>query len=524
VPAVGALGAVQAHASTNTTISDEASCIAAGGEWDASDCAITTPYSVALGDTLTLDGSISLSFQNGLTLDGTIDAINGGDVRTKGVSTIDGKLSIDSLSDFDNRAPVTIDSTGTIDLSGTLFVTDTITNNGTITIECGGTITPNGGTITGNTPQNADCIPPQAAPSVSPLPNSNGWWNSNVTVDWNWTDSGGSGIDPSDCDTASTYSGPGSIHLMASCSDVADNVGSADYFLSVDETPPSLAPSVSPNPVLLHGAATAEANATDSLSGVDSSSCDTANTSAPGPQTVSCSATDLAGNTANASASYVVGFNVIHIAPATPAPFLAGSSIPVKFQLAGAGNTAISNAVAALLPACAATVTYPGRTRTCATFNKSDHYFHATVTTPTTAKDGVPVTLAIHVTDESTQVASASLAVEPVPALQVHDVAMKPAGNGVFEMPVTITLSAPSTQAVHFSWATTPGSAHSPADYIGAAGTATIAAGHTSVVVYVKVRVKTAPVINKTFRVFVANVQGAIAARLTGTVIIIGHH
>ncbi|HEY1738626.1 MAG TPA: hypothetical protein VGI86_07940, partial [Acidimicrobiia bacterium] len=102
--------------------------------------------------------------------------------------------------------------------------------------------------------------------------------------------------------------------------------------------------------------------------------------------------------------------------------------------------------------------------------------------------------------------------------------ATRPTGSGFFEMPVTIALSAPSAQAVTISWATAPSSAKSPADYIGTAGTATIAAGKTSVTAYVRVRVKTAPVANKVFDVFVSHVQHAIATRTTATVIIVGHH
>ncbi|HEY1738397.1 MAG TPA: hypothetical protein VGI86_06795, partial [Acidimicrobiia bacterium] len=267
-----------------------------------------------------------------------------------------------------------------------------------------------------------DTDEPQSTPVQSPPPGAHGWQNSDTTVTWNWTDAG-SGIDTNNCTTSSTSSGEAAIELTATCQDLAGNVANADWFVTVDKTTPSLAPSVAPNPVLLHGVATASPNASDSLSGVDTSACDTVVTSTPGPHTVLCSATDLAGNTATANASYVVGYNVIHITPAANTLFLTHATLPVKFQLAGAGGTAISNADAVLLPACAVTVTYPGRAATCATFNTTDHYFHANVTTPTNPKLGVPVTLAIHATVASTVVASASLTATPVPGLQVHDTA-----------------------------------------------------------------------------------------------------
>ena len=49
---------------------------------------------------------------------------------------------------------------------------------------------------------------------------------------------------------------------------------SAPAVFYVDATAPTLAPTVSPNPVLLHGAATTSPKAVDNNSGVASASCD----------------------------------------------------------------------------------------------------------------------------------------------------------------------------------------------------------------------------------------------------------
>ena len=73
-----------------------------------------------------------------------------------------------------------------------------------------------------------------------------------------------------------------------------------------DATTPTLAPVVSPNPVLLNGTATAQPNANDAGSGIASSSCATPNTASVGSQSVTCTATDNAGNTATATAGYQV--------------------------------------------------------------------------------------------------------------------------------------------------------------------------------------------------------------------------
>jgi len=153
-----------------------------------------------------------------------------------------------------------------------------------------------------------DLSPPTASPTQFPPANANGWNNTDVTVTWNWTDGpGGSGVDTADCTNASVSSGEGaSIVLNAICLDRNHNVGSASYTVKVDKTSPSLSPSVSPNLVAFNGTATVAANATDGLSGIDSPSCGALDTSTPGVHSVSCTATDRAGNTATASTTYTV--------------------------------------------------------------------------------------------------------------------------------------------------------------------------------------------------------------------------
>jgi hypothetical protein len=92
--------------------------------------------------------------------------------------------------------------------------------------------------------------------------------------------------------------------------------------------------------VLLNGTATVISGAADALSGLDSQSCGALVTNSVGAKSVSCTATDIAGNTNSASASYQViylwtGF----FQPVDNLPTLnavkAGSAIPVKFGLGG---------------------------------------------------------------------------------------------------------------------------------------------------------------------------------------------
>ena len=368
-----------------------------------------------------------------------------------------------------------------------------------------------------------DTTAPSASPTQSPTANSNGWNNTDVTVNWNWADNtGGSGIDTGSCTTESTSSGEGlGLSLSASCNDLAGNTGSATYSVNVDKTAPSLAPLVSPNPVLLGGSATASPNATDGLSGVASSSCDPVATSAPGTQTVSCTATDNAGNTASTDASYVVGYDVLHTNPKPGTEFRPGTTVPVAFQLSGANGQPITNVQAAVLGPCAATVTYPGDAPTCATYSPTDHYFHANLATPSPVPLGVAVHPAINVSVAATTVATGSLALDPVPSLRVADATTLEGNHGFHNLAVRISLNGDSAQPVRFDWATAPGTAHSPSDYIGRAGTATIPGGHTSIVEKIAIRGDVVKEPNETFTVFVWNVGDAMATKPIGTCVII---
>ncbi|MFD4958315.1 hypothetical protein [Microbacterium sp. NPDC058389] len=100
--------------------------------------------------------------------------------------------------------------------------------------------------------------------------------------------------------------GPDGRTVTGTVTDVLGNTASVDLRVRVDRTAPALAPIVSPNPVVVGQTATATPNATDAGSGVSSASCDPPTTAVTGPQTVMCRATDVAGNTAAATAGYTV--------------------------------------------------------------------------------------------------------------------------------------------------------------------------------------------------------------------------
>ncbi|CAN5347509.1 hypothetical protein BH10ACI1_BH10ACI1_26550 [soil metagenome] len=148
--------------------------------------------------------------------------------------------------------------------------------------------------------------------------NGNGWNNSNVTVNWSCGDALSGTVNPNDSRIVSAEGQNQSI--TGTCADNADNAASnTQNSINIDTHSPTLSPVVSLNPVVQNGAATASANASDSLSDITLQSCGAVDTSSVGNQTVNCTATDLAGNTANAVATYQVIANTcgVTINPAT---------------------------------------------------------------------------------------------------------------------------------------------------------------------------------------------------------------
>lgn len=187
----------------------------------------------------------------------------------------------------------------------------------------------------------ADTTAPVINVDVNGTLGDNGWYVSDVTVDWSVVEdeSPGSLVKTGCVDQSITSD---QLATTYSCSASSDGGSSGPVSVTIrrDATAPGLAPSVSPNPVLLGGSATATANASDSTSGLALESCDSVDTSSVGAKTVECTATDNAGNTSMTSASYTVIYDFAgFFRPVDDLPTVnrvkAGSAVPVKFSLAG---------------------------------------------------------------------------------------------------------------------------------------------------------------------------------------------
>ena len=185
----------------------------------------------------------------------------------------------------------------------------------------------------------ADNTPPAISPSVMGTLGENGWYVSDVTVSWSVIDDESETTSQSGCDTTTVNTDTSGTTVTCTATS-AGGTDSESVTVKRDAALPILNPVVSPDPVLLGGSATVSSNASDALSSLASQSCDTVDTSAVGNKIVACTATDNAGNTTTANATYQVIYNFTgFFSPVDNLPVMnivkAGNSIPVKFSLAG---------------------------------------------------------------------------------------------------------------------------------------------------------------------------------------------
>lgn len=236
-----------------------------------------------------------------------------------------------------------------------------VTNSGECTDKAGNTA--DGATVNGI---NIDKTNPETTISLAGTVGDNNWYTSNVVVTLSPSDnlSGLNSTEYStDGSTWNVYTEPFTISTEGATTvsyRSTDNAGNIEdtqtQDLKIDKTAPTLNPTVTPNPVLLHGSATAVAGATDAISGIASQSCGAVTTNTVGSHSVNCTATDLAGNTANKDANYNVNYkfdgflqpinDTAHQIGLATSIFKGGSTIPAKFQLKDANGNVVQATVA----------------------------------------------------------------------------------------------------------------------------------------------------------------------------------
>lgn len=284
--------------------------------------------------------------------------------------------------------------------------TSTASNSGTVTATCTDLA---GNTATATQRVDIDTTAPTAAPTAP-----TGWSRTDPTVLWNWSDTVGSGIDPTTCPLGTTATGDGIRTLTAACFDVAGNRGTASAEVKIDATAPTLAPTVTPNPVLLNGTATATANATDATSGIASQSCAPLRATTVGPATVACTATDVAGNTATATVPYVVGVGVRWATKPTSIWPDAGLRTGVAVRLTDAAGRTVPARIASRLGTCAVRFRLADQPPVCATYVPLTNTFAALVPTTRRLNVGTTVNLTATVTVSGTTVGTATAPVRVV--------------------------------------------------------------------------------------------------------------
>jgi hypothetical protein len=191
--------------------------------------------------------------------------------------------------------------------------------------------------------------------SRTPVPNDNGWNNANVTLTWNCADTLSQPVSAAVSKTVSTEGSNQSS--TGTCTDKSGNTASnTQTGVYIDKTKPTLSPVVTPDPSLLNGTATSSAGATDVLSGTESQSCPAPNLATVGTKTLTCTATDKAGNTETKAIIYKVQYatgtclGVLGHAILQPinldgsSVFKKGSTVPAKFRVCDAHGASVSTA------------------------------------------------------------------------------------------------------------------------------------------------------------------------------------
>lgn len=274
---------------------------------------------------------------------------------------VGGKLSFATTTPTDTTPPsVTPQLTGTLGTNGwytsDVSVSWTVIDDGssisstsgcapvTIVVDSSTTLTcsatSGGGTTSASVTVQRDATPPTITGVADRLPNANGWYRAPVTVHFSCADAT-SGLASCPADSVLDTDGMGRSASGIATDQAGNSASTSVAGINIDQTAPTVHPSVSPDPVLLHGVAAVIAGASDTLSGIATTSCGAIDTSTVGTHVVVCDASDLAGNSALGLASYRVTYRICPLYDSTRAA-KSGSVVPIKIQLCDANGANVS--------------------------------------------------------------------------------------------------------------------------------------------------------------------------------------
>jgi hypothetical protein len=230
-----------------------------------------------------------------------------------------GLLRIDRMSNVLNASlinvgPIVQDGReaipGTIENSGRFWNVGGISNLGSTDNQghlCGPGVN-TGNPITGIAPVlDCDSTPPEIESNSVGTIGNDGWYTSDIALSWTATDDDSQILTTSGCYSINLQNDiPGQTRICTAES--FGGVGAASFTYKRDATAPTLSPVVMPDPVMQGLAAIVVANVEDppSGSGLATFDCGPVQTSTLGPQIVTCTAEDLAGNNSMADGTYTV--------------------------------------------------------------------------------------------------------------------------------------------------------------------------------------------------------------------------
>jgi alpha-tubulin suppressor-like RCC1 family protein len=230
----------------------------------------------------------------------------------------------------------------------------------------------------------SDTTPPVVTPTVEGTSGNDGWFTSDVSVDWTVVDDESTVSVQIGCDAKSvTTDTAGKTFTCQATSSGGTTTESVT--IQRDASAPVLIPSVSPNPVPVDGVATASPGASDATSGIVSAACAAVVTTSAGSFNVPCTAEDAAGNAAVAQASYVVqteepASSIRFLAPLAGRAYHVGGRFRAKLRIVDATGKPIPDAEAKkLVAACRVKVGLDEAT-SCARYNDDKDLFRFMLT------------------------------------------------------------------------------------------------------------------------------------------------
>jgi len=157
-------------------------------------------------------------------------------------------------------------------------------------------------------PSVTDTTPPVIQPQITGTLGNNGWYTSNVSVNWSVTDTESGIATSTGCGTTSLTADIAGVTLTCAATNGAGLQTSVPVTIKIDKTPPTVTYSGNLGTYAVGQTVNITCAPADALSGVASTTCaNISGTFSAGSHTFSATATDNAGNQGSGSTTFTVG-------------------------------------------------------------------------------------------------------------------------------------------------------------------------------------------------------------------------